>query len=216
MRKNSHLHIAVVGNIASGKTTAAKILADALKAEIVYEPFIKNPFLPLFIEDKKRWAFTTELFFLRDRIKQHEMVKNLLEKNHVVVDSGMLMSTWVYSKNQYREGYLTKSEWQFYLDLHKELKKQYLDEHIVVFVKCPPSIAFERIKRRGRDFERGYDLIYLSQLQKQLTELKRKLKETGTFLLEFDTSLYDLKYKKNQKKLIRETRGKLKELNHHV
>lgn len=212
MRRKKYLHIAVIGNIASGKTTASKILADAFKAEIVLEPFIDNPFLPDFINDKKRWAFANELYFLRDRLKQHENVKMLLQKNNVIVDSGMLMSTWVYSKNQYLQGYFTENEWQFYLDLHKELKKSYIDENLVIYVKAHPELSMKRIRKRGRDFEKGYDFTYLNQLYTQLEELKDKLKEEGTPLLEFDTGVYDLTDLKNKKGLIRLAKKKLKEI----
>jgi len=64
MQKNSHLHIGVIGNIASGKTTAAKILADALKAKLVTEPFIDNLFLPLFTP---LLEFDTSLYDLKHK-----------------------------------------------------------------------------------------------------------------------------------------------------
>jgi deoxyadenosine/deoxycytidine kinase len=210
MGRKNYLHIAVIGNIASGKTTASQILANALKANLVAEPFIDNPFLPLFINDKKRWAFTTELFFLRDRIKQHENVKKLLTKNHVVVDSGMLMGTWVYSRNQFMQGFLTASEWQFYLELHKELKKQYLNEDLVVYIKSSPALSLKRIQKRGRKFEKGYDLNYLSQLHDRLEELNNKLVTKGASVLEFDTVNCDLTLFKNQESLVKEIKRKLK------
>lgn len=216
MRKNSHLHIAVIGNIASGKTTASKILADALKAELVTEPFINNPFLSHFVKDKKRWAFATELYFLRDRLKQHQDVKKLLAKNHVIVDAGMLMGTWIYSRNQFMQGFLTASEWQFYLDLHQDLKKEYIDENLIVYIKAPPSVSLKRIQKRGREFEKDYDLTYLSQLNDRLEELKAKLLHENIPLLECNSQSCDLCSPKNQKSFIREVKQKLKEIKPHA
>ena len=71
-------HIAIEGNIGSGKTTLASMLADDFKARLILEEFANNPFLPKFYESPQRHAFPLELFFMAERYYQ---LKNMKEQD---------------------------------------------------------------------------------------------------------------------------------------
>ncbi len=194
-----HYHIAVLGNIASGKTTASQILAEKLKGYLVdADLFEENPFLQMYVNDRPRWSFATELYFTRARLKKLSNVKTLLKTSSVIVDSGILMSAWVYAKNHLKQGTMTAAEWQFYLDLTDDIKKNtYDDEDLVVILKAPTEVLLKRIKVRGRDFEKAYDKEYLMQLGDRLGELGEKLRSEQRNVLEFDAEKYDVRKAKD-------------------
>lgn len=199
MAKGKHYHIAVLGNIASGKTTASQILAEKLKGYLVdADLFEENPFLQMYVNDRPRWSFATELYFTRARLKKLSNVKTLLKTSPVIVDSGILMSAWVYAKNHLKQGTMTAAEWQFYLDLTEDIKKNtYDDEDLVVILKAPTEALLKRIKVRGRDFEKAYDKEYLMQLSDRLGELGEKLRSEQRNVLEFDAEKYDVRKTKD-------------------
>lgn len=209
-RKKKNLHIAVIGGIAAGKTTATQVLADGLGAEPILELFEENPFLPLFTQDKSRWSFATQLFFVRDRLRQLTKIKKLLQKSSVIVDAGMLMNTEVYTKNQLIQGYMTAAEWQFYLDLVTDLKKDYVEPDLVVYLKCTPETLLKRIRARRREFEKHYDVTYLAQLVDRLEELVEKLAGEGVSLVVFDAEKNNFTKPSGKIALIREVKKLLK------
>ena len=69
-------HIAIEGNIGSGKTTLATMLANDMDARLVLEQFADNPFLPKFYSDPEKHAFPLELFFMAERY--HQLKSNIL------------------------------------------------------------------------------------------------------------------------------------------
>lgn len=211
-RKKKNLHIAVIGGIAAGKTTATQVLAEGLKAEPILELFEENPFLPLFTQDKPRWSFATQLFFVRDRLRQLTKVKKLLKKSSVIVDAGMLMNTEVYTKNQLIQGYMTAAEWQFYLDLVEDLKKHYVEPNLVIYLKCAPETLLKRIRARRREFEKYYDVTYLAQLVDRLEELVEKLRGEGVTLVVFDADKNNFTKPSGKAALIKEVKGTLRTL----
>lgn len=211
-RKKKNLHIAVIGGIAAGKTTATQVLAEGLKAEPILELFEENPFLPLFTQNKSRWSFATQLFFVRDRLRQASKIKKLLKKSTVIVDAGMLMNTEVYTKNQLIQGYMTATEWQFYLDLVNDLKKDYVEPDLVVYLKCAPETLLKRIRARRREFERHYDVTYLAQLVDRLEELVGKLTGEGKSLVVFDAEKNNFTKSAGKTALIKEVKKALRSL----
>lgn len=199
MAKAKHYHIAVLGNIASGKTTASTLLAQKLKAELVdADLFEENPFLQMYVNDRPRWSFATELYFTKARLKKLAGLKKILQTSSVIVDSGLFMSAWVYARNHLKQGTMTAAEWQFYLDLTEDIKKNtYDDEDLVIILQAPPDTLLKRIKERGRDFEKAYDKKYLLELNDRLNELAEKLRSEQRLILEFDAEKYDVRREKD-------------------
>jgi deoxyadenosine/deoxycytidine kinase len=212
MAGKKHYHLAILGNVASGKTTASQLLAEKLKARLIdADLFEENPFLPLYANDRPRWSFATELYFTRARLKKLSDIKILLKSSTVVVDSGLWMSSWVYARNHLKQGTMTAAEWQFYLDLTSDLKKNtYDDEDLIIFMHAPTDVLLKRIDIRGRDFEKAYDKNYLLQLNDRLDELAEKFKSEQKPLLEFDSARYDLRKEKDLDLFVKQVKEKLR------
>ena len=201
-----NLHLTVVGNIASGKTTACRILAESLNASLLdADTFEGNPFLPSYVADRQRWAFATELYFMNARIKKLANLKRLLKKGPVIVDSGLYMSHHVYVKNHFVQGTMTASEWDFFQELVTDMQKgRYANNSTILLLQCPVAVLFKRIAKRGRGFEKEYDATYLQQLEDRLSELQETLEKTRKKLLIFDSAKYDIQEENGKTELIKQ------------
>lgn len=205
-----HKCVTVIGPIASGKTTASQLLARELDLPLLdADLFEENPFLPLYIEDNNRWSFATELFFTLARIKKLKVLKRMLEKSHVVVDSGLIMSHEVYTKNHLVQGTMTASEWDFFNKIVSDYKENIPEPDMVINLTASPSLQLKRIESRGRSYESGYTLEYLSSITDRLGEYSESLGNKDIILLPFDTEKFDLQNKSSQQKLLSLVRSSL-------
>lgn len=199
MTDKKHYLITILGNVASGKTTASQMLAGKLNAQLIdADLFEENPFLQMYAKDRPRWSFATELYFTRARMKKLTDIKNLLKSTSVVVDSGLWMSSWVYARNHLKQGTMNAAEWQFYIELCDDMKKNaYDEEDLIIFLQASSEVLLKRIDVRGRDFEKAYDKQYLLQLNDRLNELCEKFRSEQKNILEFDSQKYDLRREKD-------------------
>ncbi len=208
-------HITVIGSIASGKSTAANIIAQTLKAHLVdADLFEENPFVELFVKDMPRWAFASELYFTRLRLQKVKEVLDKSKNQSVVVDAGLLMSTYIYCKNHLIQGTMTTAEWQCYLTLLNALKTKtkVKNPDLVVYLKTSPTTQLKRIKNRGRDFEAAYKLKYLAQLTDRLEELIESFQADHQSYLIFDSEKYNLTKPSGKRALISQVKAALKQL----
>ena len=199
-----HHQITIIGPIASGKTTASQLLSKQLALPLLdADLFETNPFLPGYIEDNSRWSFATELFFTLGRIKKLQAVKGMLDKSSIIVDSGLIMSHQVYTKNHLVQGTMTAAEWDFFTQIVSDYQSSLPAPDVVIHLTASPALQLKRIKARGRSFESGYTIEYLENITDRLTEFAESLSNiVNTTLLTFDTEKYDLLKVSAQKELI--------------
>lgn len=193
MRKRIHKHITLIGGVGVGKSTLTKLLRKELKAKLVPADklFKINPFFPLTVNDRARWSLTSDLWFLFERLKAEKKISKHLNRSHVVVDSGLQMS-WVYARSRIGSGYYTVTEWELYSDFYDELVSLAMLPDVVVYIKAPIKMLFERIIKRGREFEmRLYSREYLKELIKSVDELVGRLRKQGVKIVTFDSESRD-------------------------
>ncbi len=209
---SKHQQITVIGPIASGKTTASQLISKELNLPLLdADLFETNPFLPGYIEDNARWSFATELFFTLARIKKLTKISEMLKQSSVIVDSGLIMSHQVYTKNHLVQGTMTASEWDFFSSIIADYKKNIPEPNIVIHVTATPATQLKRIKARGRSFESGYTLDYLESITDRLTEYAESLANNEhSTLLPFDTEKYDLSSPMGQKELLKQAKTTLR------
>ncbi len=202
-----HHQVTVIGPIGSGKTTASQVLSEQLVLPLLdADLFEENPFLPSFIEDTPRWSFATELFFTIHRIKKLTNMASLLKKSSLIVDSGLIMSHQVYTKNHLVLGTMTASEWEFFTDIINDYKKTIPEPDIIVHITASPETQLKRIESRGRSFESGYTLEYLQSITDRLSEYAESLANVPEVkLLTFDSEKFDLTKPSGQKELVSQT-----------
>ncbi|OQA44938.1 MAG: Deoxyguanosine kinase [Chloroflexi bacterium ADurb.Bin325] len=153
-------YIAIEGAIGVGKTTLARILAEAIQGELLLEVFEENPFLGDFYADRPRYAFQTQLFFLLSRYRQqHRVIAQTLE-HHALVSDYLFAKDWLFAHLN-----LAGDELAMYERVHAILGEQIPAATLVVYLKASTDTLMGRIAFRDRSYERQIERGYLVDLQ---------------------------------------------------
>jgi deoxyadenosine/deoxycytidine kinase len=178
-----HKYIAIEGAIGSGKTSLAQLLAERARARLVLERLEENPFLPKFYEDRNNYAFQTQLFFLLNRYsQQRELLQQDLFYDCIVCD-------YLFAKDRIF-AYLNLDEDELVL---YERMYDFLDEAIpkpdlVLYLQTSTDILMERIKRRGRDYERDITEEYVRDLNERYNSFFFHYSQTPLLVVNTDNT----------------------------
>jgi thymidylate kinase len=160
--KNPIKHIAVAGNIGSGKTTLTTKLAKHYKWDAHYEDIEHNPYLVDFYEDMHRWSFNLQVYFLNTRLQ------NLLElrngKKSTIQDRTIYEDAYIFAPNLYEMGLMTKRDFENYSNLFSTLKKMVNPPDLLIYLKASIPALVDQIQKRGREYEENIRLDYLKRL----------------------------------------------------
>lgn len=155
-----HPYIAIEGAIGVGKTTLARILGEILPAEVLLEVFEENPFLSDFYSDRQRYAFQTQIFFLLSRYRQqHKVIANTLRHDTLVSDY-LFAKDWLFAHLN-----LAGDELAMYERVHAILGEQIPSPGLVVYLRASIDVLMDRIRYRGRSYERQMERGYIEALQ---------------------------------------------------
>jgi deoxyadenosine/deoxycytidine kinase len=152
-------HIVVEGPIGVGKTSLARRLAERLGSNLLLERPDENPFLPRFYQDMPRHALPTQLFFLFQRINQLRELAQPDLFNRVTVSDFLLDKDPLFARLT-----LSSDEWRLYQQIFETLRPQAPKPDLVVYLQAQPETLYERVRRRGVDYERPITEEYLALL----------------------------------------------------
>lgn len=159
MRKPNFI-VAIAGNIGSGKSTLSQYLAKEWDFDILPEPEAKNPFIEKFYQEPSRWAFHSQLFFLVERantqLEAEEKSQNLILDRTVYEDAEIFAKTL-----------LSKNEYDIYHRIYEGFLKELTPPNFVIYLKTSVDTLMERIKLRGRFYEKGVKKSYIKKLNER-------------------------------------------------
>jgi len=154
--------VVVSGNIAVGKSTLTRCLAENLGWKPYLEAFDENPYLADFYHDMKTWSFHSQIFFLSRRLQHHHALFN--HPGHVVQDRSVYEDAEIFARNLYLQGNMAERDYQCYSDLYDGIRAFLPAPNLVVYLHAPVGLLVERIMQRGRDYERQISIEYLAQI----------------------------------------------------
>jgi deoxyadenosine/deoxycytidine kinase len=160
--KSPTKHIAIAGNIGSGKTTLAGMLAKHYKWEPHFEDIEHNPYLVDFYEDMPRWSFNLQIYFLNHRIKNLTDIRN--GKDTVIQDRTIYEDAYIFAPNLFDMGLMTKRDFENYSSFFEHLKPLIKAPDLLIYLKASLPALVDQIQKRGREYEENIRLDYLKRL----------------------------------------------------
>lgn len=160
--------VAVAGNIGVGKSTLTELLSQRLGWEPFFEAVNDNPYLADFYQDMERWSFHSQIYFLSRRLRHHWQL--LQRANSVVQDRTVYEDAEVFACNLYRQGFMKERDYSSYSELYQVVTTVLPPPDLIVYLRASVSTLEERIRRRGRSYERTISRDYLRQLNELYEE----------------------------------------------
>jgi deoxyadenosine/deoxycytidine kinase len=203
-------HIAIEGPIGVGKSSLAKLLAQKFGARLVQEEVGNNPFLERFYENRRKYAFQTQLFFLLSRYRQQREIAqgNLFEKG--------MVTDYVLAKDKiFAFLNLEDDEIALYETIYKLLVPTVPRPDLVIYLQARPEVLLSRVRKRGVEYERNISLDYLRTLSDAYNEYFFHYDETP--LLVVNTSEIDfVESPRDLEHLIREVKSAKRGTQHYI
>jgi deoxyadenosine/deoxycytidine kinase len=192
-----HRYIVVEGPIGVGKTALTRALAKRFGARSVFELVEENPFLASFYQDRNKYAFQTQLFFLLSRFKQQQ---ELFQQE---LFSQVTVSDYLFAKDRiFASITLDPNELALYERIYETLGPRVMKPDLVIYLQARQDVLLARIRKRGREFERKFDAEYLAELSRTYNDFFHRYDETP--LLVINTSDIDfVESEKDFEELIR-------------
>mgnify|MGYP001191719053 CR=1 FL=1 len=159
------MHIAIAGNIGSGKTTLTTLLSKHYGWKAMYEDVDDNPYLEDFYQDMKRWSFNLQIYFLNSRFKQ--VVDIQRGEKAVVQDRTIYEDAMIFAPNLHDMGLMTPRDFANYLSLFSLMTSLIKPPDLLVYLKASVPTLVNQIQKRGREYENTIRLDYLRGLNER-------------------------------------------------
>jgi deoxyadenosine/deoxycytidine kinase len=159
------MHLAIAGNIGSGKTTLTTLLARHYKFEPHYEDVEDNPYISDFYEDMQRWAFNLQIYFLNSRFSQIQQVQK--GKKNVIQDRTIYEDAYIFAPNLHSMGLMSTRDFETYQRLFESMTSAIKPPDLLVYLRASIPTLVNQIQKRGREYEDSIRLDYLKRLNER-------------------------------------------------
>jgi deoxyguanosine kinase len=152
-------YIVIEGPIGVGKTSLTRLLTKEFSARCIFEKSEENPFLPHFYQDRKKYAFQTQIFFLLNRFQKQKEIAQLDLFNQITLCDYLFAKDRIFASLN-----LDDHELALYEQIFQLLTGQIPSPDLVIFLQAKPEVLLHRIKSRNISYEKEIDLEYLKTL----------------------------------------------------
>jgi deoxyadenosine/deoxycytidine kinase len=159
------MHIAIAGNIGSGKTTLTGLLAKNYGWQPHYEDVDTNPYLPSFYEDMQRWSFNLQIYFLNSRFRQIVNIRK--SGKNVIQDRTIYEDAHIFAPNLHAMNLMTTRDFDNYQSLFELMSSFIQPPDLLVYLRADVPTLVRNIQKRGRDYEASIRLDYLKSLNER-------------------------------------------------
>ncbi len=159
------MHIAIAGNIGSGKTTLTKMLAAHYGWTPKFESVDFNPYLADFYDDMERWSFNLQIYFLNKRFKD---VVEIGKSDQVIIqDRTIYEDARIFAPNLHDMGLMSSRDFENYSDLFDLMMSLVKAPDLLIYLRSSIPNLVAQIQKRGRNYEQGISIEYLTGLNRR-------------------------------------------------
>jgi|TARA_B110000503_G_C7035906_1_gene366091 deoxyadenosine/deoxycytidine kinase len=159
------MHVAIAGNIGSGKTTLTNLLAKHYNWETHYEDVEQNPYLNDFYDDMQRWSFNLQIYYLNSRFTQVQEIKE--QGTNVIQDRTIYEDAFIFAPNLHSMGLMTTRDFENYFSLFNLMDTFVSPPDLLIYLRASVPTLVNHIQLRGRDYEESIRLDYLKRLNER-------------------------------------------------
>ena len=147
--------INIAGVVGVGKSSLCKLFGEK-GYKVYHEPVFDNELLERFYQDKDRWSFPLQIFFLN---KRFEMYKDSKQYSMSIMDRSIVEDR-IFAKLLRDRGDLQEKEYDIYVNLFNNMMEHVNPPNLMVYLRIQPENVIERIKKRGREYELTQSIDY--------------------------------------------------------
>ena len=159
------MHIAVAGNIGSGKTTLTQLLSKHFKWEPHYEDVVDNPYLDDFYHQMERWSFNLQIYFLNSRFNQVKQIRESGKK--VIQDRTIYEDAHIFAPNLFAMSLMSTRDFENYSSLFELMESTVKAPDLLIYLRSSIPNLVGQIHKSGRDYESSISIDYLSRLNER-------------------------------------------------
>ena len=162
------MHIAVAGNIGSGKTTLSRLLAKHFAWEPHFEDVESNPYLNSFYEDMQRWSFNLQIYFLNSRFRKILLIRK--SGKTVIQDRTIYEDAYIFAPNLHSMNLMSTRDFDNYTQLFELMNSLIPSPDLLIYLRASVPTLVNQIQKRGREYESAIRLDYLKNLNDRYEE----------------------------------------------
>ena len=159
------MHVAVAGNIGSGKTTLTTLLSKHYKWNPHFESVDDNPYLNDFYKDMPRWSFNLQVYFLNSRFAQILELRKTGKK--IIQDRTIYEDANIFAPNLHAMGLMTTRDFENYISLFGLMEELVAAPDLLIYLRASVPTLVQQIQKRGREYEEAIRLDYLTRLNER-------------------------------------------------
>ena len=178
------MHIAVAGNIGSGKTTLTRLLSKHYNWKPQYEDVDDNPYLNDFYEDMQRWSFNLQIYFLNSRFNQIVEIRRKGEQ--VIQDRTIYEDAYIFAPNLHTMGLMSTRDFNNYTNLFNLMSSLIQPPDLLIYLRATVPTLVNQIQKRGREYEKSIRLDYLQRLNERYEAWIEGYKMGNQLIIEVD------------------------------